>query len=168
MVFLLSLIHIYTLQTPTAPTTAPYVGYEATHEFPQSTTLTGVQNFSLSIAHNLFKQEDTSSRFIIDLIERKRDYTYQLSQFANSGTGIAILQQFMGSNSVVSQSATVTAVSGRLTLRRSATDQIVITFPASSVFVEDHSMPLDISGDLSVVSVNGFMSSLTSVAITNS
>lgn len=157
-----------TLQTPTAPTTAPYVGYESTMEIPTSTTLIGLQNWTFTIGQNLFRQQDTSSRLDINLVERKRDYTLALTYFANSNTGISLLSDFMGSSSLVSRLATPTSTSGRLLLYRSAANQTIVTFPSSSLYYEDHTMPLDIGGDLSIVTLNTIATSVTSIAITNS
>ena len=155
-----------TFQTPSVPTTAPFVGYEGKVYIPSDTEVNVLQSFNLTIAHNLFNIEDTSSRFKKGIVERKRDYTFDMSYLMNNVS--TLYGNFTGNGSNVTSLSSPSSTDMKVVFEKSASEKIEIVFPSNSVYFDNRSAPLDIGSDLSVVKVDGFATSLTSVTITNS
>ena len=145
------------------PTDCPFVGYEGIVAIG-GVDIVGLQSFDLTITNTLEKIQSGNSRFDDGLSEGNRDYTYSMTNYFNSDSGITNIVDFFGAATYPTRSATPTSNSMTWVLTRGA-NTITFTFPASSVFVNTASQPSDIGSNLLSQTIDGHAETLTSITV---
>jgi hypothetical protein len=132
------------LTSPVSPVEEPFAFQEATLEFPDSTTLSDVQNFELTITRNTELIWGLGSRFAQKQVAKQREIGMKIDMIYTQDSDL--LDDFLGSTTVPSTTSPAEVATLQLTVTNglSTTNERSYTINLASLVVDKVSMPRSI------------------------